>query len=92
MIITGLIITAIVVFFITSIFPGLMVSIMVLGGPGVDEYSKFRQYATGIVACLGTGLVCTVGFFIMVPVAIVGFVMTVLLLIFSEITNYLSRR
>ena len=68
MIITGFIITAIVVFFITSIFPGLMVSIMVLGGPGVDEYSKFRQYATGIVACLGTGFVCTVGFFIMVMI------------------------
>lgn len=92
MIITGLIITAIVVFFITSIFPGAMVSIMALSGPGVEEYSKFRQYAIGIVACLGTGFVCTVGFFIMVPVAIAGFVMTVLLLIFSEITNYLSRR
>lgn len=91
MIITGLIITAIVVFFITSIFPGVMISIMALGGPNVDEYSKFRQYAIGIVACLGTGLVCTVGFFIVVPVALAGFVMIALLLIFSEVTNYLSR-
>lgn len=91
MIYTGLIITAIVVFVITCFFPGGMVAIMALGGPGVSEWSKLRQVATGMTVSLGTGLVCTVLFFVMLPIALVGITLTVILGVIAEITNYLKK-
>ena len=91
MIYTGLIITAIIVFVITCFFPGGMVAIMALGGPGVSEWSKLRQVATGMTVSLGTGLACTVLFFVMFPIALVGITLTVILRIIVEITNYLKK-
>ena len=91
MIYTGLIITAIVVFIITCLFPGGMVAIMALGGPGVSEWSKFRQVATGTAVSLGTGLACTVLFFVMLPIALVGFTLIVILGVIVEIINYLKK-
>ena len=91
MIYTGLIITAIVVFIITCFFPGGMVAIMVLGGPGVSKWSKLRQVATGMTVSLGTGLVCTVLFFGMLPIVIVGITLIVILGIIVEIINYLKK-
>ena len=91
MIYTGLIITAIIVFVITCFFPGGMVAIMALGGPGVSEWSKFCQVAIGTAVSLGTGLVCTVLFFVMLPIALVGITLTVILGIIVEIINYLKK-
>ena len=91
MIYTGLIITAIVVFIITCFFPGGMVAIMVLGGPGVSKWSKLRQVATGMTVSLGTGLACTVLFFVMLPIALVGFTLIVILGVIVEIINYLKK-
>ena len=91
MIYTGLIITAIIVFVITCFFPGGMVAIMALGGPGVSEWSLLRQVATGTAVALGTGIACTVLFFVMLPIALVGITLTVILGIIVEIINYLKK-
>lgn len=91
MIYTGLIITAIVVFVITCFFPGGMVAIMALGGPGVSEWSTLRQVATGIAVSLGTGLACTVLFFLMFPITLVGITLIVILGVVVEIINYLKK-
>ncbi len=92
MIYTGLIITAIVVvFIITCFFPGGMVAIIALDGPRVSEWSKFRQVATGMTVSLGTGLVCTVLFFVMLPIALVGLTLIVILGVIVEIINYLKK-
>ena len=91
MIIKGLIITAIIVFVITCFFPGGMVAIMALGGPGVSEWSKFRQIATGMAVSLGTGLACTVLFFVMLPIALVGIILTVIFGVIVEIIDYLKK-
>ena len=91
MIYTGLIITAIVVFVITCFFPGGMVSIMALGGPGVSEWSTLRQVATGMAVSLGTGLACTVLFFVMLPIALVEIILILVLGVVVEIINYLKK-
>lgn len=91
MIYTGLIITAIIVFVITCFFPGGMVAIMTLGGPGVSDWSTLRQVATGMAVSLGTGLACTVLFFVMFPIALVGITLIVILGVIVEITNYLKK-
>ena len=91
MIYTGLVITAIVVFVITCFFPGGMVAIMALGGPSVSEWSMLRQVATGMAVCLGTGLACTVLFFVMFPIALVGITLIVILGVIVEIIDYLKK-
>lgn len=91
MIYTGLIITAIVVFVITCFFPGGMVAIMALGGPGVSEWSTLRQVATGMAVSLGTGLACTVLFFVMLPITLVGITLIVILGVIVEIIDYLKK-
>lgn len=91
MIYTGLIITAIVVFVITCFFPGGMVAIMALGGLSASEWSTLRQVVTGMAVSLGTGLACTVLFFVMFPIALVGITLIVILGVIVEIIDYLKK-
>ncbi len=88
---TVLTIIAIVVFVVTCFFPGVMISLMSLGDPGTEHYSKLRRYVTGTLISLGTGLACTLAFFILVPLAIGGAIIVIILLIVSEFINYINR-
>ena len=84
-------IIAIVVFVVTCFFPGVMISLMTLSVPGTEHYSKLRRYVTGTLISLGTGLACTLAFFILVPLAIGGAIIVIVLLIVSEFINYMNR-
>ena len=88
---TILTLIAIVVFVVTCFYPGVMISRMSLGDPGTEHYSKLRRYAAGTLISLCTGLACTVTFFILVPLAIVGIVIVIILLFVYESINYMNR-
>jgi hypothetical protein len=68
-----------------------MISLMALSDPGTEHYSKLRRYVTGTLISLGTGLACTLAFFILVPLAIGGAIIVIVLLIGSEFINCMYR-
>jgi hypothetical protein len=85
---TILTLIAIVVFVVTCFYPGVTISRMSLGDPSTEHYSKLRRYAAGTLISLCTGLACTVAFFILVPLAIVGIAIVIILLFVSVFINH----
>ena len=90
--ITVILIIAIVVFIVTCLFPGLMISNVVLAGQSNKNCSLIGRYVTASAVSLFTGVSCTIAFFILVPLAIVGAVLVFALLVVSEIIGMLNRR
>jgi hypothetical protein len=64
-----------------------MISLMTLSDPGTEHYSKLRRYVTGTLISLGTGLACALAFFILVPLAIGGAIIVIILLFVYEFIN-----
>ena len=90
--ITVVLIISIVVFIVTCLFPGLMISNVVLAGQSNKNRSLIGRYVTAGALSLFTGVSCTIAFFILVPLAIVGAVLVFALLVVSEIIGMLNGR
>jgi hypothetical protein len=90
--ITVVLIISIVVFIVTCLFPGIVISRIALGEHDTENYSSLKRYALGTAVILSTGVLCTIAFFIMVPLTIVGAVLMFVLLVVSEIIGMLNRR
>jgi len=90
--ITVILIIAIVVFVVTCLFPGLMISNVVFTGHSNKNCSLIGRYVTASAVSLFIGVSCTIAFFILVPLAIVGAVLVFALLVVSEIIGILNRR
>ena len=87
-----ILITAIILCVVTCLFPGAMISHVVLAGPGTENYSLLRKYVTATVVSLFTGLSCTIAFIILVPLTIIGAVLIFALVAVSEIVSMLNGR
>ena len=90
--ITVVLIIAIVVFVVTCLFPGAMISHVVLAGSETENYSLLRKYVTATAVSLFTGLSCTIAFFILVPLVIIGVILVFVLLIVYELYWLLNGR
>ena len=90
--ITVVLIIAIVVFIVTCLFPGLMISNVVLAGQSNKNCSLIGRYVTASAVSLFTGVSCTIAFFILVPLAIVGAALVFALLVVYEIIRMLNGR
>lgn len=90
--ITVILIIAIVVCVVTCLFPGVMISNVVLAGQSNKNCSLIGRYVTAGAVSLFTGVSCTIVFFILVPLAIVGAVLVFALLVVYEIIGMLNGR
>ncbi len=90
--ITVILIIAIVVFIVTCLFPGIVISRIALGGHDTENYSFLKRYALGTAVILSTGVLCTIAFFILVPLVIIGAILVFVLLMIYELYWLLNGR
>ena len=90
--ITVVLIIAIVLFVVTCLFPGIVISRIALGGHDTKDYSSLKRYTLGTAVILSTGVLCTIAFFILVPLVIIGAILVFSLMIIYELYWLLNRR
>ena len=90
--ITVVLIIAIIVFVVTCLFPGIVISRIVLGGNDTKGYSSLKRYVLGTAVILPTGVLCTIVFFILIPLVIIGAILVFALMIIYELYWLINRR
>ena len=90
--ITVVLIIVIVVFIVTCLFPGIVISRIALGGNDTKDYSSLKRYALGTAVILSTGVLCTIAFFILIPLVIIGAILVFALMIIYELYWLLNGR
>ena len=90
--ITVVLIIAIVLFVVTCLFPGIVISRIALGGHDTENYSSLKRYALGTAVILSTGVLCTIAFFILIPLVLIGAILVFALMIIYELYWLINRR
>ena len=90
--ITVVLIISIVVFIVTCLFPGIVISRIAIGGHDIKDYSSLKRYALGTAVILSTGVLCTIALFILVPLVIIGAILVFILMIIYELYWLLNGR
>jgi hypothetical protein len=74
------------------LFPGIVISRIALSGHDTENYSSLKRYALGTAVILSTGVLCTIAFFILVPLVIIGAILVFVLLMIYELYWLLNGR
>jgi hypothetical protein len=90
--ITVILIIAIVVFVVTCLFPGIVISRIALDGYDTENYFSLKRYALGTAVILSAGVLCTIAFFILIPLVIIGAILVFALMIIYELYWLINRR